>query len=58
MAEWLVIAALLVLSIPLAGGAFRLKQLTGGAEIRLQSCRDTQLRNRSIPYALFWTVSI
>lgn len=34
LAEWLVIAALLVLSaIPLAGGAFRLKQLTGGAEI-------------------------
>lgn len=33
-AEWLVIAALLVLSlIPVVSGAFRLTQLTGGAEI-------------------------
>lgn len=34
------IAALLVLSaIPLAGGAFRLKQLTGGAEITPANAR-------------------
>ena len=40
LAEWLVIAALLVLSaIPLAGGAFRLKQLTGGAEITPANAR-------------------
>lgn len=40
LAEWLVIAGLLVLSvIPLAGGAFRLKQLTGGAEITPANAR-------------------
>ena len=39
-AEWLVIAALLVLSfIPLASGAFRLTQLTGGAEITPANAR-------------------
>ncbi len=40
LAEWLVIAGLLVLSvIPLAGGAFRLTQLTGGAEITPANAR-------------------
>ena len=40
LAEWLVVAGLLVLSvIPLAGGAFRLKQLTGGAEITPANAR-------------------
>ena len=39
-AEWLVIAGLLVLSfIPLAGGAFRLTQLTGGAVITPANAR-------------------
>ena len=39
-AEWLVIAALLLLSvIPLASGAFRLTQLTGGAEITPANAR-------------------
>ena len=39
-AEWLVIAALLVLSaIPLAAGAFRLNQLGGGAEITPANAR-------------------
>ena len=39
-AEWLVIAALLVLSvIPLAAGAFRLTQLAGGAEITPANAR-------------------
>ena len=40
LAEWLVVAALLVLSaIPLAGGAFRLTQLAGGAEITAANAR-------------------
>ena len=40
LAEWLVVAALLVLSaIPLAGGAFRLTQLAGGAEITPANAR-------------------
>jgi uncharacterized membrane protein len=40
LAEWLVIAGLLVLSfIPLAGGAFRLTQLSGGAEITSANAR-------------------
>ena len=40
MAEWLVIAALLVLSaIPLAGGAFRMTQLAGDAEITSANAR-------------------
>ena len=40
LTEWLVVAGLLVLSvIPLAGGAFRLKQLTGGAEITPANAR-------------------
>ncbi len=39
-AEWLVIAGLLILSfIPLAGGAFRLTQLTGGAAITPANAR-------------------
>ena len=39
-AEWLAIAALLVLSfIPIASGAFRLNQLTGGAEITPANAR-------------------
>ena len=39
-AEWLVIAALLVLSfIPVASGAFRLNQLSGGAEITPANAR-------------------
>jgi uncharacterized membrane protein len=39
-AEWLVIAALLVLSfIPVASGAFRLTQLTGGTEITPANAR-------------------
>jgi uncharacterized membrane protein len=39
-AEWLAIAALLVLSfIPVASGAFRLNQLTGGAEITPANAR-------------------
>jgi uncharacterized membrane protein len=39
-AEWLVIAALLLLSfIPVASGAFRLNQLTGGAEITPANAR-------------------
>ena len=39
-AEWLVVAALLMLSvIPLATGAFRLNQLTGGAEITPANAR-------------------
>jgi uncharacterized membrane protein YozB (DUF420 family) len=38
--EWLVIAALLMLSfIPVASGAFRLNQLTGGAEITPANAR-------------------
>src|SRR5512139_769792 len=38
--EWLVIAALLALSfIPIASGAFRLNQLTGGAEITPANAR-------------------
>lgn len=38
--EWLVVAALLVLSaIPMAAGAFRLTQLTGGAEITPANAR-------------------
>lgn len=40
LAEWLVVAALLVLSaIPLAGGAFRLTALAGGAEITPANAR-------------------
>ena len=40
LAEWLVIAGLLVLSaIPLAGGAFRLTELAGGAEITPANAR-------------------
>jgi uncharacterized membrane protein len=40
LAEWLVVAALLVLSaIPLAGGAFRMTQLAGGAEITPANAR-------------------
>jgi hypothetical protein len=39
-AEWLVVAALLVLSaIPMAAGAFRLTQLAGGAEITPANAR-------------------
>ena len=39
-AEWLVITGLLMLSfIPLAGGAFRLTQLTGGVEITPANAR-------------------
>ena len=39
-AEWLVIAALLLLSfIPIASGAFRLTQLTGGAQITPANAR-------------------
>ena len=39
-AEWLVIVGLLLLSfIPIAGGAFRLTQLTGGAEITPANAR-------------------
>ena len=39
-AEWLVIAGLLLLSfIPLVSGAFRLNQLTGGAEITPANAR-------------------
>ena len=40
LAEWLVVAGLLVLSvIPLAGGAFRLTELAGGAEITPANAR-------------------
>jgi uncharacterized membrane protein len=40
LAEWLVIAALLMLSfIPIASGAFRLTQLTGGAQITPANAR-------------------
>ena len=40
LAEWLVVAGLLVLSaIPLAGGAFRMTQLAGDAEITSANAR-------------------